>query len=336
LGERLRTARQKLLDTTIEDLMDLIDRLSARWLDVDSPVRGETIPGIVATTGFSPEMVAHAIDLEHESSRTEHLERAVQQEIGNPLALDQLTVNPYLMGQTRVVGPEVVGAVFSANIPGLPHLEVMRAFLVKATCLGKVPTGEPVFLGAYARTLAEEAPELAGCLAVIGVDRDDTKARQAFIEVSDYLVAYGGQEAIDSWQADCPHSLRATWHGHRMGFAVVLRDTLTAEALTPLAEALAYDFSLFDQEACLAPTTLYVETGGDMSPEALADAIAQGMADQARRFPPRDLSMNERATLRHWLDDRKLDGASIAKAPKGLPWVVLIDPTPGLIPTPPG
>lgn len=337
IAAHLRGAASVLRETPISELLDLFDGLAERWLDVDDPIRLATIEAVVATTGFSPEMVAHAFDLEQESSRRSHLERALAQELGDPTALDEATPNPFVMGRTRIVGPELVGAVFSANIPGLPHLEVMRAFAVKSPCLGKVPTGEPVFLAAYVRTLVEAAPHLADCVAVIGIDRGDADRRAAFLGGLDHLVAYGGVEAIDALRGACPPDLPATWHGHRLGFAVLAREALREErAVDELARALAYDFSLFDQEACLAPAAVYVEQGGRFDAEHVGRRIAAHMIDEARRMPPRELTVEQAAGQRAWLDDRQMDGATVIAAPAGLPFVVVLDADQELGPTPSG
>ncbi len=337
IAHHLREAAPALRLMPIAELLDLFDGLAERWLDVDDPTRLTTIERVVAATGFSPEMVAHAFDVEQESSRRSHLERALAQELGDPTALDEATPNPWLMGRTRIVGPSLVGAIFSANIPGLPHLEVMRYLAVKAPCLGKVPGGEPIFLAAYLQTLVEAAPHLADCVCAIGLDRDDEAGRATLLGAVDHLVGDGGTQTIETLRAAAPPGLATTWHGHRLGFAVVLREALdTAEAADRVAQALAYDFSLFEQEACLAPAAVYVEAGGAVTATGVAERIAFHMRDEARRLPPRELDLGASAALRGWLDDLRLDGATVVAAPAGLPFVVAVDRHHGLAPTPPG
>jgi hypothetical protein len=325
IARRLRVNRESLRATPIRDVVKLFDRLAQRWLKRGDPVRRKTILAIAAVTGFSPEMVAHSIDLEQESSRAPHLLRALTQELGAPEAIDEFTPNTLLGGRSRAIGPDLVGAIFSANVPGLPHLEVMRSYLLKAACLGKIASAEPLFLAAYARTMEKENRDLAECMAVISLDRDDSAGRRALLRSVDHLVAYGGPEAVRTLMAEAPDGLPATWHGHRLGFAAVLSGAITGKIGTKVAEALAYDFSLFDQQACLAPAALYVETTNQTELRQFASAIATAMERWAAHLPPRQLSVRESAARRGWLDERKIDGAEVVAAPPGLPYVVLID-----------
>ena len=64
------------------------------------------------------------------------------------------------------------------------------------------------------------------------------------------LIAYGGDAALSVISAGLSTEFEV-WHGHRMGFAV--GEQCSSNGLDDLAEKIAYDFSVFDQHACLAP-----------------------------------------------------------------------------------
>src|SRR5262249_43133652 len=149
---------------TVTEIVDLLDSAAERWLDPAYAPRRKAVSLISDITGFSPEMVAHAIDEEQSSSRGPHLIQALTNELGDPAFLDGFQPNDRLGGFCHALGPGLVGAIFSSNIPALPHLEVMRAFLTKSACLGRVSAGEPIFLALYAETLYELDPEMASCL----------------------------------------------------------------------------------------------------------------------------------------------------------------------------
>ena len=159
------------------------------------------------------------------------------------------------------------------------------------------------------------------------------RSREALVGSVDHLVAYGGTEAIQTLRAAVPDGLPTTWHGHRLSIAVVLREAVSG-SLTALSEDLAYDFSLFDQQACLAPAALYVETDGGADLHRLASAVARKMEVWARRLPPRKLTVADSAARRTWLDERKLDGAKVICAPEGLPFAVVVDAKAALLPCP--
>jgi len=287
-----RRRREVLARRSVRDIVDALDRAAAQWLDPAYPPRRDTIAEIAFITGFSPEMVGHAIDEEQVSSRGPHLLEALRGELGDPEFLDGFRPNRRTGGFSRAHGPELVGAIFSSNIPALPHLEIMRSFLVKAACLGRVSAGEPIFLRRYAETLHEIDPELASCLAIVYWERGDDDSEQVFLRSIDYLVAYGGDAQIRRLLAARPPMLDATWHGHRLGFAYVTREALAAgQDVATLARSISYDFTIFDGFACLCPQVVLVEDGGDTSPLDLARRCAIEMARWTRELPPRRLDL---------------------------------------------
>ncbi|HEX3758660.1 MAG TPA: acyl-CoA reductase [Kofleriaceae bacterium] len=292
VGFLRRRRREVLARRSVRDIIEVLDRAATRWLDPAYPPRATAIPDIAFITGFSPEMVGHAIDEEQASSRGPHLALALASELGDPEFLDGFRPNPRTGGLTRAYGPGLVGAIFSSNIPALPHLEIMRSFLVKAACLGRVSAGEPVFLRRYAETLHELDPELASCLAIVYWERGDDELEAQFLRSVDYLVAYGGDAQIQRLMAIRPPALDATWHGHRLGFTYVTREALAAgQDVRRLARAIAYDFAIFDGFACLCPQAVLVEDGGATTPAELARLCSEAMARWVRELPPRRLDL---------------------------------------------
>ena len=238
---------------TVTEIVELLDSAADLWLDPAYPPRRKAVGLISDITGFSPEMVAHAIEEEQSSSRGPHLRRALMNELGDLAFLDGFQPNERLGGLSYALGPGLVGAIFSSNIPALPHLEVMRAFLTKSACLGRVSAGEPVFLALYAETLYELDPELAACMAVIYWERGDDEREAIFLNEIDHLVAYGGAEQTERLLKVKPPALEATLHGHGVGFTYLARGALLWQNLNELARKVSYDFTIFDGHACLCP-----------------------------------------------------------------------------------
>ena len=322
-----RRRREVLARRSVRDIVSLLDRAAALWLDPSYPPRRDTIAEIAFITGFSPEMVAHAIDEEQASSRGPHLLEALRSELGDPEFLDRFRPNPRLGGFSRAFGPELVGAIFSSNIPALPHLEIMRSLLLKAACVGRVSAGEPVFLRRYVETVAELDPELASCLAVVYWERGDDDAEAAFLRSIDYLVAYGGDAQMDRLLSLRPPGLEATWHGHRLGFIYVTREALAAgQDVRKLARSVSYDFTIFDGFACLCPQVCFVEEGGDVSPMELARLCAEEMAGFCRDLPPRTLELAE-ASRKHTFRQLCLMSSSmeVVAAPEDCSFLVAVE-----------
>jgi hypothetical protein len=320
--------REVLARRSVREIVDLLDRAAARWLDPSYPPRREAIAEIAFITGFSPQMVAHAIDEEQVSSRGPHLLEALRRELGDPEFLDGFRPNRRLGGFSRALGPELVGAIFSSNIPALPHLEIMRSLLVKAACVGRVSAGEPIFLRRYVETLAELDPEVASCLAVIYWERADDACEEMFLGSIDHLVAYGGDPQMSRLLSLRPPGLEATWHGHRLGFIHVTREAFAAgQDLRKLARSVCYDFTIFDGLACLCPQVCFVEEGGAVSPAEFARLCAEEMARFNVELPPRTLDLAQ-ASRKHAFRQLCLMSTAmdVVAAPQDCSFLVALEP----------
>jgi Acyl-CoA reductase (LuxC) len=319
-----------LMRRSVNEIVEVLDRAAEKWLEPSYHLRRRAVKQISAITGFSPEMVAHSIDQEQSSSRGPHLLDALWSELGDPAYLDGFQYNSRLGGYSRAIGPRLVGAIFSSNIPALPHLEVMRSFLVKAACLGRVSAGEPIFLSLYAQTLMEIDPDIASCLAVVYWERDDSESESAFLESIDYLVAYGGDGAISKLLSAKPPALNASWHGHGVGLCYVTKDALSRSKLDALADKIAYDHTIFDGFACLSPQVCLVEEGGEVTVQEFAEVCASKMTLWAEKLPGRSLTLSE-AALSHKLRELYLmrnsiaDGVRVISSPDEISFMVVME-----------
>ncbi len=283
---RSRPPRQR----SIWDLTQLLGALSARWLDDDFAPRRVALDTLPSVTGFSPEMVRESVDLEMRASATAHLWRALASELGDPTVLDGFRWSAARSSGSHALGPDLVGAVFSSNIPALPHLTVMRALLVKGAFLGRSSIGEPTFLPAYLESLHALAPDVAAACGVLWWPRDDTALERAFLDPLDHLVGWGGQAAEAHYRTAAGPDLPVTFHGHRLGVAVIGPDA----DLDRVAAGLARDISVFDQHACLSPHCAIV-VGRD--PAELGEALVPALEAERARLPPRRADPGTQAAI---------------------------------------
>lgn len=303
----LREARARhLADLPVARIVESLERVASAWL-VPSPMRDEAERAVAEVTGFSLPVVHDAVTLEQASSRAAHQWRALRSELGDPEALDRFVPSPHLGpgGRVRALGPGLCGAIFSSNIPALPHLGALRSLLVKAAFLGRSSRGEPTFLPAWLDSLDALAPDLAACCGVLWWPREDRALEAAFLDGLDFLVGWGGREAEAHVRQVAPRGLPMLFHGHRVGVAVVLADA----PWEGLARGLALDVCRFDQHACLSPQVVLVE--GHDACDRLAGALARALDDVRRALPPRALGFGDRARRSQLRGVAELEGAQV-------------------------
>lgn len=323
-----------LADLPIETIVQVLDEASRRWLDKNYPLRKLALKTIPLITGFSPEVVEASIDAEMESSLREDMWRALSLEIGNPLYLNDFQYSPQLGGYSRAFGPELIVSIFSENIPALPHLLFMRSALVKSACLGKVARGEPTFAPLYLKTIEEIDPEMAECMAVLYWQGGEEEIEPFLFGQADAVVLFGGVETCRSLLEKIPRRVKTLVHGHRLGFGVIGRQRMKRQEVERLAEEVALDCSMFDQQACLAPHVYYLEEGGEVSPKEFCQAVAVAMERLNQRMPRGRITPHEASTihqLRAAYEFRELNGEEVLvlTSPSGTDWTVVYEKDPG-------
>jgi hypothetical protein len=316
-----------LQNRPIASIVDVLDRVAAAWLDESTPERILALDALPLVTGFSRAMVEESIDLEQRSSRSNHMWRALRSEFGDPAVLDGFTPSRHLGGggQTMAVGPRLTAAVFSSNIPALPHLTVMRSLLVKSAFWARSSTREPTFLPLYLDTLEREDPGLAACCASLWWPSEDRAMERAWLDGSDFFVGWGGPDAEKHFRQEWPRGETMVFHGHRVGFAIVEAEEATGKA----ADGLALDVSRFDQQACLSPQAVFF-AGSLEAGVAFGQQLALGLARVAERLEPRRLDAGEAAAVQQFRGVAELQqamgqGALIVPAVDDLSWSVAVE-----------
>jgi hypothetical protein len=334
LGDHLKKEREKYLaHQPIERIIDVLDEASRRWLDKTYHYRELVLKTIPVITGFSREVVEASIDAEMESSLGQDIWRALRSEIKNPLYLDDFQYSPELDGYCRSFGPKLIVSFFSENIPGLPHLLFMRSALVKAACLGKVAAGEPTFAPLYLRTIEEIDPGMANCMAVLYWRGGEEAIEEAAFNQADAVIVFGGVEACNSLTKRIPRRIRVLIHGHKLGFGVIGRKVLRYQGLEDLVAAVAYDYSMFDQQACLAPHGYYLEEGGEVSPQEFAQALSAAMAGINEKMPRGRISPAVAAAInqlrgKYEFKELRGDDVLLFASPHGTDWTVVYERNP--------
>ena len=335
LTDHLKKNRETYLASLpIGKIIDVLDQASRRWLERDYPLRQLALKTIPAITHFSREVVEASIDVEMESSLKEDIWRALCSEIKNPLYLDDFQYSPELGGYSRAFGPKLILSIFSENIPALPHLLFMRAILLKAACLGKVAPGEPTFAPLYLKTIEEIDPEMAKSMAVLYWRGGEEEIEGAAFHQADAVIMFGGVEACESLREKIPRGVKVLLHSHKLGFGIIGRERLSRQGLEELAASVAYDCSMFDQQACLAPHIYYMEAGGEVSPKEFCRTLAEAMERLNLRMPRGKISPGEASAihqLRAKYEFRELNNEEVLllASPHGTDWTIVYEKDPG-------
>ena len=313
----LRRAAFRLREMSIREIVAAIDAVAQLWCDRDWPLRVQARERAAQATGFSEQAVDRSFDVELRNYRADSLWRTLNRELGDPRVLDGFRGNQPLDGLAHAIGPEITGAIFTGNVPGLPALSIVRALLVKSAVIAKVASGEPTFAALFAQSLHAADARLGDAIVVTYWDREDTASRDALFACVDALIAYGGEDACAAIRAALPPGLRYVEHGHKFSAGIVSEPYVNEHGLDKVAERIAADVSLFNQQACIAPQA-YLIVGSEELSRDLGRGVAHALAQYAEGCPLGTLDLQDAASLQL----RRADAAWRAStSPESEVWV---------------
>ena len=235
-------------------------------------------------------------------------------------------------------GPGLIVHFLAGNVPAPGIVSICRGLLLRSANLVKVSSRDPVFPALFVESLREVDAELADCVAVLDWRRDEAALTQAALEHADAVIAYGDDETISALRGLVRPTAKFFGYGHGISFAVVAKEAMTGENLARLAEAAAFDVSVYDQQGCMSPHVFYVEEGGQLGPRKFAAALAEAMAAYQARVPRGKLSVEEAAQiakLRGAYEFRAASDKSVGiwASELGNDWVVIYEDEPMFTPS---
>lgn len=272
-------------------LLASLGQLHQEWSQPESALREEAVRRLVPVTGYPASVLDTSLRQMFAGMGEGELDGWLRAGGVTPEALDGLC------GGVRVFGPALTVVVASGNIPGAALPSVVQALLLKSACLVKTASREPALLPFYARSLARHDPDLAAALVVTGWEGGQEELETALLAEAEALIAYGSDAALAALRARLPLRARFIPYGHRISFSAIAREWLTRERAVEAAGLAALDLATFDQQGCLSPQAVYLERGGEVSPEAFGELLAAELEAVARKLPRREVEAAEAAAI---------------------------------------
>ena len=334
LAGRLLSAQAEFLaGRPVMEIAEVIGRAMSRWYQPDHAGRRlaeELLPEI---TGYAPDMVRRGLRRYLKTFRHDRLLRFLAQDFENPLVLDGFQPDRG-GGRSRAYGPRLITQVFAGNVPGLPAWNLICGLLVKSATLGKSASDEPLFPALLAASIAEEDPGLGRCLAIVNWRGGEEQLEAAAFAHADAVTATGGLRAVESLARRVPVGVPFIPYGHKISFGVIGHEALALNRYTDTARRAALDVSQYDQQGCLSPHVLFVESGGAVDPRTFTAALAAEMDRFERDRPRARISLGESAAIEGVRSDYEFrayeqsDSVQLFTSAEGTAWTVVYDESP--------
>jgi hypothetical protein len=317
----LLASTQSLIRSKTEDILDLFQAFSDQLL----AEHGELL------SSLSPAGLPFIVSFLRKSNLSRMLETSLP---GRSQGLDGFIP---LAGQTTQVRARPRGMVvhwLAGNVLSLGIISLIQGLLTRNANLVKLPSASghilpPVFSlireveikSAEGRSLHGE--ELLNCVMFVACESSDREAQSQLSQAADVRVIWGGEEAVEQVTKlpRRPYSEDLIF-GPKHSLVVLGKDALTRDNLAQVAEQVARDASWFEQEACTSPHSVYVETGGEVTPQEFAQGLAAGMEKVLKRIPLLPLSPAQAYAVVEARSLHQLTGEVFSSS--GTEWTVIL------------
>jgi hypothetical protein len=334
---RTRDARERVRQHRSTDaVITALAQTAKNWLDPNCVWRKKAVEQAPGPTGFSEAMVNEAIDLIFGAITYESLGELLDRELGNRRVLDEFCLRGRL--QSRATAPRLIAHFLAGNVPVPGIVSICCGLLLRSANLVKTSSRDPVFPTLFVESLREVDAELAECVATLDWARGELSLTQTALEDAEGVIAYGDDHTISALRQLAPPAAKFLGYGHKISFAVIAKEAMTEENLPRLAQAAAFDASVYDQQGCLSPHVFYIEERGQFGPRKFAAALADAMAAYQARVPRGQLSVEEAAQITQFRSSYEFRAASDKRigvwgSPTGNDWSVIYDDSPAFVPS---
>ncbi|HEY2952000.1 MAG TPA: acyl-CoA reductase, partial [Verrucomicrobiae bacterium] len=222
------------------------------------------------------------------------------QELGQAHRLDEMSATDaeQKAGLAAIVhGPELLAHIAAGNIPNPALLSIVLGLLARSAQFVKCASGASLLPRLFAHSLYEADPKLASCLEIAEWRGGNLELEGALFQEADGVTATGSDETLAEIRYHLPAKVRFLGYGHRVSFGYVAHEMLSVLVAKKIVTSAADDVVAWDQHGCLSPHVIYVERGGSVSPDGLAEMLAEELARRETAEPRRMLSVHESAVI---------------------------------------
>ena len=203
---------------------------------------------------------------------------------------------PTKLADGRTIEVRAMGSrsahVIAGNIPVVATITQLRSAITRNDTIVKVPSNDPLTMGAIARTMIEMAPNhpLTKHLSVGYWKGGDERIEQKIYQPQNIekLVAWGGMASVKHIAKYLQPGIDLITLDPKTSTTLIGREALADDqTMRYVARRAAADLGGLDQEACVNARVIYLEAGTDPDGIELANKFGKYLFDAVQDLPKR-------------------------------------------------
>ena len=325
--DNIKLKNNYLRDLPIKEILNFFDSLSIHWL---------TDENSKFLDYFSQLGVSFLINFFKRNNLEQFFKESLH---GNIHCLDDF-INTESLNKKIMAHPRgVITHWLAGNVPVLGMISLVQGLITKNVNVIKLPRENglvlPLMLSHLStfvyksENLVIKGNDLLDSCMFIYCEKDDQKSQEILSLNSDIRVAWGGKEAVETVMTlPRRYGTEDVIFGPKYSFAVIGKNSFEKNQLKDIAYNLALDASVFEQQGCNSPHTVFVENGSEVSPLEFAKVLAKSMDEVLKRMPKSPVSADQAYTIVDIRTEYSFTGQVFSS--KGTEWTVIYSDEKGL------
>jgi hypothetical protein len=295
-----RNREHYLAARSTDGLVKILDEVAEGWLEPDNSFRKLALEMGPEKTGFSRATLEKGLDNYFRQLTRDNFHALLQQEFGDVNRLDGFTAAGAGGKSNRsatATGPEFLVHFAAGNIPNPTLTSIVFGLLTRSAQFVKCARGSSFLPRLFAHSIYDAAPKLGACLEIAEWRGGNAALEGALFAEADCVTATGGDETLATIRAQLPIKTRFLGYGHRVSFGFVTHEVLHGSRAKKIVAAAADDVVAWNQLGCLSPHVIYVEAGGEVSPDKFAGMLADELERREQTEPRGELAAEHAAAI---------------------------------------
>lgn len=328
-----RRAAREFAAYPVEKVLALLDSVGKVWANPHYEPRKRLEAILPESTGFSPAMIQMGMQEVPFVLNAENLRKKLRTELRGTEREGQWSWSESSKTATCLSPLGVILHVISGNV-----FLVGMGSLIEGLITGNVSilkrasneAGEAAdFLGALIQTIQDLDNEgvVSRSFAVLDYPSSSKSVIAAFKKEVDALVVWGGEQAVKAYRDDLPARTRFIVFGPKISLGLVTQGGLESFGAAEVANRLASELAIWDQNACTAPQVCFAE--GKETALALAEALSHALAIKQKEIPAGPVDTNTAVEIQKLRSVAEIEEArglgKVYESERGVDWTVIVD-----------
>jgi len=312
-----RNRERYLAGRSTDQLIKVLSDVAEAWLKPDNTFRKLALEFGPDETGFSAETLKRGLDNFFRQITPDNLRALLIQDLGGGDAFVAEGEGATRRRGHFWRGPEFLVHIAAGNIPNPTLMSIVLGLLACSAQFVKCASGSTFLPRLFAHSIYEADSKLGACLEIAEWRGGNVDLENVLFTEADCVTATGSDETLAAIRSRLPAHTRFLAFGHRVSFGFVGREILSQSRAPRIASHAADDVVAWNQLGCLSPHVIYVQPGGEVSPDKFAQLLADELERREQTEPRGELPTLHAATIS---SRRGIYEVRAAHSPETLMW----------------